>query len=100
MALTIAESYIESDVTRHTAMQGPRGWSVSWLHDGLDKNAAITAMTLTEVVAQYEHTTPDGHILARSPGDRTGNPPRGGRCATYRKRPGPPVRPSRRRHGA
>jgi hypothetical protein len=65
MALTITDSFIESDVTRHTAMKGHDGWTVSWLHGGLDRNAAITAMTLAQMVAQYEHNTPGGQVLAR-----------------------------------
>ncbi len=65
MTLTITETFIESDATRHTAMRGHDGWTVSWLHGGLGMNAAITAMTLTELVARREHETPDGQVLAR-----------------------------------
>jgi hypothetical protein len=65
MVLTITDRMIESDVTRHNAVKGPDGWDVSWFGVRMDRNAAITAMTLTEIVARYEHNTPGGRILAQ-----------------------------------
>jgi len=54
MTLTIQDESISSDTTRHTAHLVPgheRTWRVSWLPGRLmDRNAAITAMTLAEVV--------------------------------------------------
>jgi hypothetical protein len=55
MTLTIQDDNIRSDHTRHTARLAPgheRAWQVSWQPGHLmDRNAAITAMTLAEVVA-------------------------------------------------
>lgn len=66
MTLTITESRIDSDVTRHNAMKDDDGWwDVSWFGVRMDRNAAITAMTLTELVAQYEYNTPAGQVLAK-----------------------------------
>lgn len=64
MTLTITDSFIESDVTRHNASKGDDGWTVSWFGVRMDRNSAITAMTLTELVARHEHETPGGRHLA------------------------------------
>lgn len=70
MTLTITDSFIESDVTRHNAVKGQDGtWDVSWFGVRMNRNAAITAMTLTELVATYEHNTPGGQVLARGLAD-------------------------------
>ncbi len=53
MALTISGDVITSDQTAHTARAVPgdqRQWEVSWLPGRrLDRNSAITAMTLAEL---------------------------------------------------
>ena len=58
MTLTIQDDNISSDRTRHTACLTPghdHAWRVSWLPGRLmDRNSAITAMTLAEVVATDE----------------------------------------------
>ena len=55
MTLTIQDESISSDTTRHTARLAPgheHTWQVSWLPGRLmDRNSAITAMVLAEVVA-------------------------------------------------
>jgi hypothetical protein len=55
MTLSIRDDNISSDATRPTARLTPgheHAWQVSWLPGRLlDRNAAITAMTLAEVVA-------------------------------------------------
>jgi hypothetical protein len=55
MTLTIQDESISSDTTRHTARLVPgheHAWQVSWLPGHfMDRNTAITAMTLAEVVA-------------------------------------------------
>jgi hypothetical protein len=55
MTLTILDENISSDTTRHTARLAPgheHTWQVSWLPGRLmDRNSAITAMVLAEVVA-------------------------------------------------
>ena len=51
MALTINDTAMTSDQTAHTARQAPsgHGWEVSWLPgQTLDRNTAITAMTLAD----------------------------------------------------
>jgi hypothetical protein len=52
MTLTISDTTMTSDQTTHVARQAPgpqRGWQVSWLPGQiLDRNTAITAMTLAE----------------------------------------------------
>ena len=54
MTLTIQDETISSDTTRHTARLAPgheQTWQVSWLPGRLmDRNSAITAMVLAEVV--------------------------------------------------
>jgi len=54
MTLTITDTTMTSDHHSHTARQAPdgRGWAVSWLPGQvLDRNAAITAMTLAGIAA-------------------------------------------------
>jgi hypothetical protein len=55
MTLTIQDDSISSDHTRHTARLAPgheHVWHVSWLPGRLmDRNTAITAMVLADVVA-------------------------------------------------
>jgi hypothetical protein len=54
MTLTIDDTTMTSDQSAHTARQAPsrNGWEVSWLPgQTLDRNTAITAMTLAEAAA-------------------------------------------------
>ena len=54
MTLTINDTAMTSDQTAHTARHAPdrNGWVVSWLpSQTLDRNTAITAMTLAETTA-------------------------------------------------
>ena len=55
MTLTINDSSMTSDCTAHSARYKPDrdGWEVSWLPgQTLDRNAAITAMTLADTAAE------------------------------------------------
>ena len=55
MTLTINDSSMTSDCTAHSARYTPDrdGWEVSWLPgQTLDRNAAITAMTLADTAAE------------------------------------------------
>lgn len=59
MTLVITDEAMTSDLTTHTARcqtrgpAGPARWVVSWLPDRhLDRNQAITAMTLAETVVE------------------------------------------------
>jgi hypothetical protein len=55
VTLTINDTTMTSDQTAHTARQSPDrdGWEVSWLPgEALDRNSAITAMTLADVTAE------------------------------------------------
>lgn len=64
MTLTISDTTMSSDQTGHTARQAPdrHGWEVSWLPGQiLDRNSAITAMTLADTAA--EHDLHDKHPL-------------------------------------
>jgi hypothetical protein len=64
MTLTITGTTMTSDHTAHTARQAPgrNGWEVSWLPgQALDRNTAITAMTLADVAAQDD--LHEGHRL-------------------------------------
>jgi hypothetical protein len=64
MTLTITGTTMTSDHTAHTARQAPgrNGWKVSWLPgQALDRNTAITAMTLAEVAAKDD--LHEGHRL-------------------------------------
>jgi hypothetical protein len=59
MALTITDKIMRSDQTAHTARLGHLGagdaWRLSWLPQRLmDRNAAITAMTLADLVSEGE----------------------------------------------
>ena len=54
MTLTIDDTTMTSDQSAHTARQAPsrNGWEVSWLPgQTLDRNTAITAMTLAEAAS-------------------------------------------------
>ena len=64
MTLTIHDTTMTSDQTGHTARQTPsrNGWEVSWLPgQTLDRNTAITAMTLADTAA--ERDVREGHRL-------------------------------------
>ncbi len=55
MTLTITGTTMTSDHAAHTAQEtsGRNGWEVSWLPgQTLDRNTAITAMTLADVVSK------------------------------------------------
>jgi hypothetical protein len=59
VALTITDKSMRSDQTAHTArlehFEAGDAWRVSWLPQRLmDRNAAITAMTLADLVSQGE----------------------------------------------
>ena len=59
MTLTITDKIMRSDQTAHTArlchFEAGDAWQVSWLpHRLMDRNAAITAMTLAELVSEGE----------------------------------------------
>ena len=64
MTLKIDDTTMSSDQTAHTARHAPsrNGWEVSWLPGQiLDRNTAITAMTLADATA--ENDLADGHRL-------------------------------------
>jgi hypothetical protein len=64
MTLKIDDTTMTSDQTAHTARHAPDrdGWEVSWLPgQTLDRNTAITAMTLADTTA--EHDLAEGHRL-------------------------------------
>ena len=64
MTLTINDTTMTSDQTAHTARRAPdrNGWEVSWLPgQTLDRNAAITAMTLADTTAEPD--LHEGHRL-------------------------------------
>jgi hypothetical protein len=64
MTLTITGTTMTSDHTPHSARQtrGRNGWEVSWLPgQALDRNTAITAMTLADVAAKDD--LHEGHRL-------------------------------------
>jgi hypothetical protein len=64
MTLTILDTTMTSDRNPHTARHAPRqtGWEVSWLPGQiLDRNTAITAMTLAD--AAEEPGLREGHRL-------------------------------------
>ena len=89
MTLTITDATMTSDQSGHTARRSPdrNGWEVSWLPGQiLDRNTAITAMTLADTTAArdlhdrnrlWPHiqswaaelglTAPDALILASQP---------------------------------
>ena len=65
MTLTINDATMTSDQTSHTARQAPGRehlWEVSWLPGRvLDRNSAITAMTLADLVGEPD--LGEGHRL-------------------------------------
>ena len=64
MTLTINDTTMTSDQTAHTARHSPGrgGWEVSWLPgQTLDRNTAITAMTLADTAAERDPA--EGHRL-------------------------------------
>jgi hypothetical protein len=64
MSLTITDTTMTSDQTAHTARHAPggHGWEVSWLPGQiLDRNTAITAMTLADTAAEPD--LHEGHRL-------------------------------------
>ena len=64
MTLTINDTTMTSDQSAHTARHAPgrNGWEVSWLPgQTLDRNTAITAMTLADTTAEPDLR--DGHRL-------------------------------------
>lgn len=64
MTVTISDTAMTSDRSHCTARHSPdrNGWEVSWLPGRiLDRNTAITAMTLADIAA--EHDLHDGHRL-------------------------------------
>jgi hypothetical protein len=64
MTLTINDTTMTSDQTAHTARHAPdrNGWEVSWLPgQTLDRNSAITAMTLSDTTAEPD--LHEGHRL-------------------------------------
>lgn len=64
MTVTITDTAMTSDQTAHTARHAPErnGWEVSWLPgQTLDRNSAITAMTLADTAA--ETGLHEGHRL-------------------------------------
>ena len=64
MTLTITDTTMTSDHSAHTARHAPdrNGWEVSWLPgQTLDRNTAITAMTLADTTT--EPGLRDGHRL-------------------------------------
>lgn len=57
MTLTINDTTMTSDHSDHTARRAPgrNGWEVSWLPGQiLDRNTAITAMTLADTAAEHD----------------------------------------------
>ena len=58
MTLTITDTTMTSDQTAHTARPAPgrqHAWEVSWLPGQiLDRNTAITAMTLADITAERD----------------------------------------------
>jgi hypothetical protein len=64
MTLTITDTTMTSDQSAHTARHAPgrNGWEVSWLPgQTLDRNTAITAMTLADTTT--EPGLREGHRL-------------------------------------
>jgi hypothetical protein len=64
VTLTINDTAMTSDQTSHTAQHVPdrTGWEVSWLPgQTLDRNTAITAMTLADAAAETD--LHEGHQL-------------------------------------
>ena len=64
VTLTITDTAMTSDQTAHTARRAPdrNGWQVSWLPgQTLDRNTAITAMTLADTTTDRD--LHEGHRL-------------------------------------
>jgi hypothetical protein len=64
VTLTIDDTAMTSDQTSHTGRHAPdrTGWEVSWLPgQTLDRNTAITAMTLADTAAETD--LHEGHRL-------------------------------------
>ena len=64
MTVTITDTTMTSDRTPHTARHAPErnGWDVSWLPgQTLDRNTAITAMTLADTTTEPDLR--EGHRL-------------------------------------
>ncbi len=63
MTLTITDTTMTSDHTAHSAWQASgHGWEVSWLPgQTLDRNTAVTAMILADVVTKAD--IDEGHRL-------------------------------------
>ncbi len=64
MTLTITDATMTSDQTAHSGRHAPdrSGWEVSWLPgQTLDRNTAITAMTLADTTAEPDLR--EGHRL-------------------------------------
>jgi hypothetical protein len=64
VTLKIDDTTMTSDRTAHTARHAPdrNGWEVSWLPgQTLDRNTAITAMTLADTAAERDPA--EGHRL-------------------------------------
>jgi hypothetical protein len=64
VTLTINDTTMRSDQSAHTARHAPdrSGWEVSWLPgQTLDRNTAITAMTLADTTAEPD--LHEGHRL-------------------------------------
>jgi hypothetical protein len=64
VTLTINDTTMTSDQTAHIARHAPdrNGWEVSWLPgQTLDRNTAITAMTLADITAEPDFH--EGHRL-------------------------------------
>ena len=61
MAIKISETAMTSETTGHSARQLPSGaWRVTWLPGSdLNRNEAITAMTLAETITNRPVTTED-----------------------------------------
>lgn len=58
MTLTIADDRMTCDVSTHYAFRVRDSWQVSWLGAGyrLDRNGAITAMTIAETLGHQPRT--------------------------------------------
>lgn len=66
MGLTITGTVMRSTDTRHTARFMGDGWEVSWLPGrALDRNQAVTAMTIAETVAKGG--TPGHDLMSGDP---------------------------------
>jgi hypothetical protein len=59
MALSIADTAMTSDLTAHVAQPSGDRWRVSWLPGrALDRNQAVTALTIAETVARWPRLGP------------------------------------------